>query len=59
MKSISSTNAYKLKSEFWEDEAGTADVCTECTAVGNEESGATYICTSADDSDVSGCVDGF
>jgi len=33
--------------------------CSECTAVGNEESGATYTCTSADDSDVSGCADGF
>ena len=30
-----------------------------CTAVDNAEPDATYLCTSADDSDVSGCDDGF
>ena len=31
----------------------------ECTAVNNAESNATYICTAANDTDVSGCADGF
>ena len=30
-----------------------------CTAVTNAESGATYNCTAADDSDVSGCEPGY
>jgi hypothetical protein len=31
----------------------------ECTVVGDAVSGATYICTTADDSVVSACADGF
>ena len=35
------------------------NVGAECTVADNAENGATYTCTTADDSDVSGCADGF
>ena len=43
----------------WKDTSDTADVCTACTTVGDAAAAATYICTSASDSDVSACLDGY
>merc|ERR1712166_656441 len=39
--------------------ATSPPTCTACTAVDNALTGATYTCTSAEDSDVSACAAGY